>query len=124
MSAIMEGNKRTSWYDLASGDIAGTYLWNEVTDKIAGSPDLITKNGSNVETRNLLGCWATYANDNYISNIDDEGIVVSGNCIRVTVRIPLTNMYHQIHCKNHLSTSQCIAIAIIYHRPFLDNLEN
>ena len=63
MSAIIEGNKRTKSYDLASGDIAGTYLWSkEVTDKVAGLT-LITKNGPNGETRNFLG-WATYAKNN------------------------------------------------------------
>ena len=82
-------------YDLASGDITGTYLWSkEAANKIARTT-LITKNCHNWETINLLGCWATYANHSYIPNIDDEGIVVWGNlnCIRVD-QIPLTNMFH------------------------------
>ena len=62
-----------------------------VTDKNAGTI-LITKNGPNGETRNLLGCWATYANNNYIPNIDDEGIVVSGNCISVYHRVRVDQM--------------------------------
>ena len=45
MSAIIEGIKRTTLYDLASVDIAGTYLWSkEVTDKMAETT-LLTKNG-------------------------------------------------------------------------------
>ena len=68
-------------------------MWsNWVTDKIAGTT-LITKNGPNGETRNLLGCWATYANNYYIPNIDDADIVVTGNVIRVD-QIPLTDMFH------------------------------
>ena len=71
----VEGNKRTTSYGLASGDIASTYLRSKaVTDKIAGTA-LIFKNGPNGETRNLSDCCATYANNNYIPNIDDEEIV-------------------------------------------------
>ena len=34
----------------------------------------MTKYGPNGETRNLLGCWATYAKNNDILNTDDEDI--------------------------------------------------
>ena len=86
--------KRTSTpYGLASGDIASTYLWSkEVTDRIAETA-LITKNRPNGEKINLLSCWATYANNNYIPNIDYEDIGLTGKIIRVD-QIPLVDLFH------------------------------
>ena len=59
-----------------------------VTEQIVG-----TKNGPNSESRIFLGCWAMYANNCYISNPDDDDIVVTGKCIRVD-QIPLNDMLH------------------------------
>ena len=93
MSSIIEGNKRDPTFDLTKGDAVEIYLWSRhVTEQIAGTT-IVTKNGPNSESRNSLGCWAMYANNCYISNPDDDDIVVTGKCIRVD-QIPLNDMLH------------------------------
>ena len=74
MYAIIEGNKRITLYDLASEDFVDTYMWSKEVTNWTARTILITKNGPSGETRILLGCWATYANKNYIPNIDDEDL--------------------------------------------------
>ena len=74
MSAIIEGNKRTTSYDLASGDIAGNHLWsNEGTTRIAGTT-LITKNGSEWsqwETQKSLGLLGYICQQQLHSNFQE-----------------------------------------------------
>ena len=48
-----------------------TYLWSQ---EVLQAP--------HGEIRNLLSCWATYANNNYIPHIDNECIGVMGNITR------------------------------------------
>ena len=95
------------------------YLWSRhVTDQIAGTA-IVTKNGTNAESRNSLGCWAMYANNCYISNSDDDGIVVTCKCIRVD-KIPLNDMLHNANSLQSVFDSvtirQCIAIQTWCHR--------
>ena len=65
--------------DLASGDMASTYLWSKVVRDGIEQTTHIIKHRPNGETRNPLGCWATYANNNSIPHPCDNNVGITGN---------------------------------------------
>ena len=52
-----------------------------------------TRNGPNGEVRHFMGCWAIFANNCYIPNIDDDDVRMTADIIRVN-QIPLDDMLH------------------------------
>ena len=116
ISSRIEATRRTTSYDLASGDVHNQIMSSiDQTMTIGQVKDNHWHQArTNLGNKNSLGYFVLCAN-NYSPHPRDDDVGLTRNMIRVD-QIPLVDMFN-----NSTALSRCVARATMYNCIFLDN---